>query len=208
VSVSPFPEWARWAWAAFFVLTVFEHLPHLGRMHGARRLWHLGHVVMAVGMAWMFIPPEYRDATRWPWQVLYGATSVLAVGYALARLVGGATIDLSWIAMAVGQVGMWYMWSMRDGVAREWLTYVGAAWFVVEAVGWFTGELTGRRDPSYIPKAVGARAGDSPFLGGAKPLAYAVKPLARLSLGLMAVGMAYMLIGMQIELCRTSATCN
>lgn len=204
--MTPFPIWVRWAWAGFFAYAALEHLPHVRRMRGAHRLWHVGHIVMSVGMAWMFIPPEYRSTTRWPWQVLFAVTSVLAVGYALLRLAAGVRIDLSWIAIAAGQIGMWYMWVMRDGLAREWVTYVGAAWFLAEAVGWFTQELTGRRERGYLPRSLGpfgrraSVSGEPQYLAGATPLAYRLDLRGCISLGLMALGMAYMLIGMQIEL--------
>ncbi|MGE0463783.1 MAG: DUF5134 domain-containing protein [Vicinamibacterales bacterium] len=204
--MNPFPDWARWIWAGIFVVSVLEHLAHVVRMSGVHRLWHLGHTLMAIGMAYMFVPPQYRDTTRWPWQLLFAAAAILAAGYALARARRGTRIDLPWIALTIGLAGMWYMWAMRDGVAWAPFTYVSAVWFLAEAVGWFTGELCGRNESGWLPTAIGplgaARTSPTPapYLAGSRPVACRMTRAGRLTLGLMAVGMAYMLAGMQLEL--------
>jgi hypothetical protein len=196
------PDWVCWIWAGIFSFTVVEHLLHLVRMRGTHRLWHLGHTTMAIGMAYMFVPPQYRDTTRWPWQLLFAAAALFATGYALARLSRGVRIDLPWITLIIGLVGMWYMWSMRDGVAWAPVTYAAATWFLAEAVGWFTSDLCGRPG-SRLPTAVqsrGSLAGSAPYLAGATPIACGTTWAGCVTLGLMALGMAHMLVGMQLEL--------
>jgi hypothetical protein len=197
------PDWVCWIWAGIFSFTVIEHLIHLVRMRGTHRLWHLGHTTMAIGMAYMFVPPQYRETTRWPWQLLFAAAALLATGYALARLTRGSRIDLPWITLTIGLAGMWYMWSMRDGVAWAPLTGAAAVWFVAESAGWFTSELCGRPGNRLLPAAiqVGSRgAASAPYLAGATPIACGTTRLGCATLGLMALGMAHMLVGMQLEL--------
>ena len=203
--VNLMPDSARWIWGGIFLAILVHHVAHLVRMHGVHRLWHAGHVLMGIGMAYMFLPPQYRDTPRWPWQVVFALATVLAGGYALRKWRKGIRIDLPWIMLIVGLGSMVYMWAMKDGAARAPITYALAIWFCGEAVGWFNGELCGRRENAWLPAAIGplrsdTRAMAAPCLAGTHPLAYGASPLTRVTLGLMAVGMAYMFVGMQLLL--------
>jgi len=160
---------------------------------------------MGIGMAYMFLPPQYRYTTRWPWQVLFAVATILAGGYALLKLRKGTRVDLPWITLIVGLGAMVYMWAMGDGLAWAPITYAAAIWFSGEAVGWFTGELCGRRDNAWLPTAIAPSRGratvmPAPYLTGSKPIAYGATWFTRTTLGLMAVGMAYMFVGMQLLL--------
>jgi hypothetical protein len=73
--VNLLPEWARWVWFGAFSVIVVVHATHPFRTHGVPRVWHWGHLLMAIGMAWMFLPLERADAPpgrgswssrRWP----------------------------------------------------------------------------------------------------------------------------------------------
>ena len=55
--VNLMPGWARWIWVGIFFLILVPHVAHFVRMHGVHRFWHLGHVLMGIGMAYMFLPP-------------------------------------------------------------------------------------------------------------------------------------------------------
>lgn len=196
------PDWVRWAWAGLFGLTLGQHLAHVLRMCGLHRLWHSGHMLMAIGMGFMFLP-RYNGIPGWVWEVLFAAATALAGGYGLVMLHRGTRIDLAWITLVAGFAAMVYMWAMMDGFALAPISYAAALWFSGEAVGWFTGELCGRRDKGWLPPAVARpRAGvkTGAYLTGSMPIAYAATWPIRTTLGLMAAGMAYMLIGMQLML--------
>lgn len=50
------PTWVRIAWIIAFCTIAVVHLRHVWVMTGQRRYWHVGHVVMAAGMAHMYLP--------------------------------------------------------------------------------------------------------------------------------------------------------
>jgi hypothetical protein len=127
--------------------------------------------------------------------------AALAGGYAVLRRLGGARIDLPWIALTVDLGAMAYMWAMMDGVAWAPVTYALTACCLAEAGGWFWRELHGRRGVSW---SVGrtrrtGRAG-APYLAGTAPLAHRTTRMGAAALGLMALGMAHMLVAMQVML--------
>jgi hypothetical protein len=211
----------RWPWLGFFGVVLVVHLRHVRRMHGAHRLWHGGHALMAAAMAGMLLPAELGTVSAPLWFVGTAGATGAAVVYALLHHWDGAPIDVPWITLVVGLAATAYMWLMMVGVAAAPLTYAAAAWLVCEALGWFTGLLSGRRRNSPLspagpadpdPRPAAARpatvartlypanvgtASPRPFLAGEKPLAFAATRADRLALGLSALGMAYLFMAMQ-----------
>jgi hypothetical protein len=199
--VNLLPDWARWIWFGIFSFIVVVHATHPFRSHGVQRLWHSGHLLMAVGMAWMFLPLEYGNAFQWAWRLLFAAMAGLAGGYGVLKLVGGTRIDLPWIVLAIDSGAMAYMWTMMDGAASAAVSYALATCCIAEAVGWFSTELPGGRGHPWLPRAIGwSGRGEAPYLAGSEPLAYRTTRIGATALGVMAVGMAHMLVGMQLML--------
>ena len=124
--VNLMPDWAQWFWVGIFLSIGVTHLAHLVRMHGLRRIWHLGHVLMGVGMAYMFVPLQYRDTSPRHWQVVFAAATVLAFGYALLKARKGTQIDIPWITLTVDLGAMIYMWAMMSGIAWPTISYAAA----------------------------------------------------------------------------------
>ncbi|OZM76552.1 DUF5134 domain-containing protein [Pseudonocardia sp. MH-G8] len=54
------PGWLRGVWIAAVCAVVVVHLRHVCVMSGQRRYWHVGHVLMAAGMAYMYLPHSYQ----------------------------------------------------------------------------------------------------------------------------------------------------
>jgi len=50
------PQWLAIIWTIVFVAIFVIHLRHVLDTHGQRRAWHSSHVVMALGMVFMFAP--------------------------------------------------------------------------------------------------------------------------------------------------------
>jgi Domain of unknown function (DUF5134) len=200
------PSWAGWGWAAVFVVVMLLHVQHAIRMHGAHRLWHSGHILMALGMAYMFLPQELLTVPNRPWQLGFAGATVLAMIYAGYHLRHGIRVDTPWLTLTFGLALMVYMWAMMDGLVWPPFTYLAAAWFGAEAAGWFTGHLCGDyHHRSFVPPAFGPRRKSGrrisdvgPYLAGCRPIAYGTSWGGRMTLGVMAIGMGYMLLAMQL----------
>ena len=52
------PLWMGVAWTAAFLAVAASHLRHMAATTGQRRPWHSCHVLMAVGMAFMYAPAQ------------------------------------------------------------------------------------------------------------------------------------------------------
>ena len=192
------PAWVRWLWVGIFVLILAQHSLHAARMRGVHRAWHVGHTLMAIGMAYMFLPADFRLLPFFPWQFFFVIAALLSIGFAVLELFRGKRVDLPWITLSTGLVVMVYMWAMMEGTAWAALSYTAAVWFAIEAAGWLTGELCGNGAIKWLPPGIGLQGvKKGPFLAGQYRIAHRTTRSGRLTLALMAAGMAYMLVAMQ-----------
>lgn len=200
------PDPARWIWIILFIAIFALHVAHAVQMRGVHRLWHTGHMVMAIGMVYMFIPPRFLNGWAWPWVGVFGVVSGLALLFAVREYRRGRRVDLPWITLTAGLALMAYMWLMMGGLGWAPLTYAATGWFLAEAVGWFTEELCGRNPRPVLPPAINPRLGPAiplgtcSFLGGDNPIAHGTSSLGAKTLGLMAMGMGHMMVAMQMML--------
>ena len=194
--------WLGIGGAAMFVVIAASHLRHLIKTTDERRSWHACHVLMAIGMAFMYAPASI-DSLGVPgtfWRLVFATAGVLAVFWAL----GGTDRALSpiWLLTAVDLAAMFYMWSAHAFVALSWLL---VAYFVVEAAMWALDayrQLDGGT-PSLgwrmLPQESGSGA-LSPAPAAAATTA-SRSLIGELDIGVsmfaMALGMAYMLAAMQ-----------
>ena len=199
-------------WAALFVLVLLVHAGHACVMRGRHRLWHLGHVLMAIGMVTMFWPahsgmlvPAGAGGTAY-----LVAAGALAVALLVARARRVALGPL-WLVSVADLAWMAYMFAMMHSRAL-WLGVAGAAWFAAQAVGWATGTLgrllehRGLGPPARVPVAVAPTRGDAEHDLESRQ-AERVRPgivdgghrdwSVRISLTVMGTGMAYMMLAMQ-----------
>ena len=131
-----------------FVLVAAIHVRHAWALGGRQRLWHVTHVLMALGMIDMYWPaapmPVHDDAGT----AVFGVAAAVVVILGVRRPSGGeATRWLSALA-AVDLCLMAYMFLAARGAAMP-VTALFVAWCSIEAAGWLSGAL---------PKMV-ARAG-------------------------------------------------
>jgi Domain of unknown function (DUF5134) len=202
-SMNLLPDRARWIWVGVFLCIGLRHLVHAAQTRSAQRLWHSGHLLMAIGMVYMFMPAAYRSVPRWPCWLIFTTATTLAGGYAVVKLLNGIRIDFPWVTLTAGLGIMAYMLAVMGEQAWAPLSYGAAICCGAEAIGWFTGALRGRAHDDHRLRTTidsrgdGARTTRSRYLGGALPIAYHTTWLSRATLGLMAAGMAYMLVAMQ-----------
>ncbi|WP_170220741.1 DUF5134 domain-containing protein [Amycolatopsis cihanbeyliensis] len=172
------PEWLRVAWIVALCVVALLHTGHMWAMNGRRRYWHAGHVLMALGMVYMYLPHRVQPVPAALAMALFGTATVLAVVVALVLWSRDRTVDLLWLLIAVEMSVMAYMFvpaaaqvvAIRYGLAA-YLAGVGALW------------VLGRWDRHYL-------AGP----GAALESTRRASPALRLSLATMAAGMSYMLV--------------
>lgn len=196
------PEWLGIAGAMMFLLIVGAHLGHLAMTSGERRPWHVLHVLMAIGMAFMYAPATVNPfaVQAEVWQLLFACAAAAAGLRWLAGATGLRAANPLWLLTAIDLGAMVYMWSPGSFVPA--LTWVLAAYLVVEGglwvanayrvldvgtplIGW--GSLASATGGPGAIVVAGTRT-DS-LIGGLDISA---------SMTAMAVGMAYMLVAMQL----------
>jgi hypothetical protein len=179
------PGWLRTVWIIASCAVTVVHLRHVWVMNGQRRYWHLGHVLMAVGMVYMYLPHSAHLIPKESGTVLYAAAAIGAVlAAALFRLRDGILNPL-WIVVAVEMAVMVYMFlpmhtrsPMLSYLLAVYLAGVGTAW----ALGkWDRHYLSDRR----------------PGVSHTAPLPVReTGPALRVSLATMSGAMTYMLLAM------------
>jgi hypothetical protein len=191
------PQWLAIVWTIVFLAVLGEHLRHTISSAGQRRWWHLAHVGMALGMAFMFAPssidPLHIAASTW--QVVFAAGAGVVIAFAFAQLTSGRVVNPLWLLAAVDFGVMVYMWAPGGVVASVTWPLIG--FLAAHAALWATGAYQ-RIDAQPRWRATAGGAG-----GGAAVVAVAAEPLVcgrdlRATLTTMTLGMGYMLAAMQL----------
>jgi Domain of unknown function (DUF5134) len=181
------PMWLAIAWAAVFAVVLVVHARHALAESGERRLWHCGHVLMALGMALMFLPASLAltAVSVAAWQEVFAGGAAIAVAWSAVQVARRRPVNALWPLLAVDLAAMIAMWS-PDGwaTARAWPV---VAYFAAQSLLWISDRV---RVLDRHPMLV---AGDVP--GGAG--AVSATPLIsrrdlRLSMSAMTLGMAFM----------------
>jgi len=193
------PDWVRALWITAYVVILIIHLYHAATMKGEHRAWHSIHILMALGMIWMFLPTPPAIIPALTWQLAFALAACLIVVWFMWSWSHHHAVNFLWVTSLIAMLAMIYMFAF-PGAANRILTYLLVAYFVAEAIAWFVGAFdeteTGRR--RLLPYAVGPRSDYATKF--VHPLAEAGSLNVRLSLGVMALGMAYMFLAMQIAL--------
>lgn len=179
-------------------LAIFvNHLRHAFDTGRQRRLWHVGHVLMALGMAYMFIPSSAGAPViaGGVWQAIYGCALLIVVLGMTAYTAGRRAPSGLWLLLAVDLAAMLYMWSPGDLTVP--ISWALVAFLVFEAGLWASRRVLGV-DRSWLPNGSYDAGGNLGVLRIA-----AVAPLARerdlrVTMPAMTLGMAYMVLAMQI----------
>ena len=107
------PAWLSVIWTLIFLTIVVVHALHVSETHGERQLWHSAHVLMAVGMLFMFAPPslDHFGVPAAFWQLLFATAAVGLVIWMLVELTNGVAVNRLWLAITFDLAAMAYMWS-------------------------------------------------------------------------------------------------
>ena len=107
------PAWLAVIWTLVFVAIVVIHARHVLDSDGQRRIWHSGHVLMALGMAFMFAPAsiDHFDIPSGFWQLAFANGALAILAWMLAQALAGRAINVLWPVMAIDLGAMAYMWS-------------------------------------------------------------------------------------------------
>lgn len=213
------PDWLRIVAVAAFLVVLAVHLWHLVGATPRGRAWHLGHVLMALGMAVMFLPTNRVIVPADAGEVVFVAAAVVVFGYVVSELVHHGRAGWLWPIVGVDLAAMAYMFGMPS-THLAWLTELLIAWFAVQALGWLTGHLAGFVNhrglggprlpvatgppedagyPARLPAGSGLRTATTLPAGTATtavPSAY--RASIRATLTVMSLGMAYMFLAMQL----------
>jgi hypothetical protein len=192
------PWWVRLIWVVAFTWIAAEHTVHVAFMKGQPRAWHLAHIAMAVGMIYMFTPWQGELISAPVWELGYVAATGLVLMFVLASWSGGRPVNLLWFLQIVALGAMAYMYGLMDVYAGKnvsAVTWVLAAYFVLEAAGWSKRTFAEADDRrlSWVPFQVGpgrAQGVCAACLCGPVPVRLA------LSGTVMSLGMTYMFLAM------------
>lgn len=196
-TVSLLPEWVGIVGVIVFALVAVSHLRHLAMTSGERVPWHACHVLMAVGMIFMYAPAALGlpNVPMTFWRVVFASAAVVAALWALGG--GRRAPNLIWLLTAADLGVMAYMWS--PGALAAGLTWVLVAYLAVEAGLWAVeayrrvdggASIVGWQVTSGESAAVAMSAATrTPLLG---EMNISVSMIA------MTIGMAYMLAAMQL----------
>lgn len=164
------PGWVEVVAVVVYAVILVLHLSHAWSAGRLVRLWHVGHIVMALGMIDMFWPSTMPIGE-------VGGEAVFAIAAAATLGLGAFAVSSGdnwriWAVSTVDFVGMVYMFAMMSHRIAP-LTIAFVVWSIAEALAWLTGYAFG-------------------LLGVSE---HGVD--LRLSLAAMTVGMAYMFLAMQ-----------
>jgi hypothetical protein len=190
------PDWLAVIWTLLFLVVLVLHARHVSETREGRRWWHSGHVLMALGMVFMFAPAslDHFNIPTSFWQLLFANAAGVVVAWSIAQALSGRAVNVLWVVMAVDLAAMVYMWSPAGFVAP--VTWLLVAYFTAQALLWVTNSYR-KLDNHAI---VGADAAVNP---DGTLTASVVQPLIcerdlRPSMFVMTLGMAYMFAAMQL----------
>jgi Domain of unknown function (DUF5134) len=192
------PEWLGIAGAAVFVVIAASHLRHFATAVGQQRPWHACHVLIAVGMAFMYAPASI-DPLGVParfWQVVFALACVLAALWSMSG--AERTPTLMWLLTAVDLGAMLCMWTANLSASLRWalVTYLSiqASLWALDAYR----RVDGASPVINLSALSAAPAGASLSLAGAQAESLLGDLDISVSMVLMSVGMAWMFAAMQL----------
>ncbi len=187
------PSWLAAVWVMTFAAIVVIHLRHAVEEEGERRLWHSGHVLMALGMTFMYASSSVDRLVTLTslWQLVFGSATLTILALILGRTLTRQAISPLWPLMAIDMAAMAYMCSSGGFVAP--LTWLLVAYFLGQSVLWSRDWIRGldeQASPAVWSSAGGVAAAVAAPLICQRDL--------RISMCAMTVGTAYMLVAMQL----------
>ena len=182
-------EKAALIWIAALCAVLVFHCRHLICMRGEARCYHFAHVVMLLGMLYMYASVAF--GFDWfptgVWIITYVATSAAIIGWMMDQFLRRGSFGNLWALALVQQGAMVYMWMpMNDWVPL--LSYGFVLYFGLEAFAWLI-MASMRPSPANV------------FAGSAGSAAASLAPksvVGDICMTIMAASMGYMFAGMQL----------
>ena len=190
------PDWLAILWTLVFIAIVVIHGRHVLESHGQRQIWHSGHVLMALGMAFMFAPAsiDHFNIPSGFWQLAFANGAIAILAWMLAQALSGRAINVLWLVMAIDLGAMAYMWSPSGFQAP--LTWILVAYFAVQSLLWVTNRMREVDHKTLLGGSFSVTPGGAVAMSGGEPLV-CFRDL-RVSMFAMTLGMAYMFAAMQL----------
>jgi hypothetical protein len=190
------PSWLAVLWTLVFLAIIAIHARHVLESEGQRRYWHSGHVLMAIGMTFMFAPAslDHFNIPTGFWSLAFANGALAIVLWMLVQAFAGRGTNPLWLVMAVDLGAMAYMWSPTGFQAP--LTWLLVAYFAVQALLWSTNRIRDFDERTILGGAVSVTPEGALAASVAEPL-ICFKDL-RVSMAAMTLGMAYMFAAMQL----------
>jgi hypothetical protein len=191
------PTWLAVIWTLVFLAVFLIHLRHLFETGGQRRLWHSGHVLMAIGMAFMFAPSsiDHLNIPSSFWQIIFAGATVAVVAWTVTEALERKAINALWVVMATDLAAMIYMWSPNGFQAP--VTWLLVAYFVVQSLLWGTDRMRSI-DRFTLPGGFSVSVMSDGSVGAAVAAPLICFRDLRVSMSAMTLGMVYMLVAMQL----------
>jgi len=198
-AVNILPAWLAVVWTLVFLAIVVIHARHvLDSDDLQRRTWHSGHVLMALGMAFMFAPSsiDHFDVPGGFWQLAFANGALAVLAWMLAQALSRRAINVLWLVMALDLGAMAYMWSPSGFQAP--ITWLLVAYFAAQSLLWVSDRMRDLDHRALPGAALSVTPGGAVAIAAAEPLV-CFRDL-RLSMFAMTLGMAYMFAAMQLAL--------
>lgn len=176
------PGWLRAVWIVASCAVAAVHLHHVRMMRGQHRYWHVGHVLMAGGMAYMYLPHSAHLISSGSGTAVFATAMAGSTIAAVLFWLRDGILNPLWILVTVEMAVMAYMFlpmqarsPLLDYLLAVYLAGIGMAWAL------------GKWDRHYVPdrRPVTVRT-----------TVHTTAPALRVSLVTMAGAMAYMLLAM------------
>ena len=190
------PAWLAVLWTLAFIAILIIHARHVLDSEGQRRVWHSGHVAMALGMIFMYAPASIDsfDVPAGFWQIAFADLALAILAWMLAQALWRRAVNVLWLMLAVDMGAMAYMWSPSGFQAP--ITWILVAYFALQGALWVTDRMRSIDHRTLWSGGVSIAPGGAVAISAAEPLV-CFKDL-HFSMLAMTLGMAYMLAAMQL----------
>lgn len=185
------PAWVNILWMAALAAVLVFHCLHLARMGGQHRWFHGIHILMLIGMIYMFATMtwNWNPIPGGLWMALYVITTAGLILWMAVRMAQRRPFSWLWLLALVQQAAMIYMFAPGSAWTPG-VSYALAFYFLIEALLWLLGICNdaepGRR------RSIGPGPRDAVV-----PLGHGDR-VGNLAMAVMAGSMAYMFLGMQL----------
>lgn len=177
------PGWLRGVWIVAASAVAVVHLRHVWVMSGQRRYWHVGHVLMAAGMAYMYLPHPSHPIPDGSGTAAFAAAAAASIVAAAVFRIRDGVLNPLWILITAEVAVMAYMF-LPTQARSPLLSYTLAVYLAGIGAAW----ALGRWDRHYLS--------DHRPVHATSPSVQRTPPALRVSLATMAGAMAYMLFAM------------